>query len=110
MDDLNYGFLPKMLVTQVSRPAILLGRLSSDAFRVTVQSIIILILAYLLGFRVATGLPGVLVMLFIIAFFGLAWSGISLALGMRTRSAETVFGIGGFLTFPLLFMVLLSYR
>ncbi len=111
VDDLNYGFLPKMLVTQVSRPAILLGRLSSDAFRVTVQSIIILALAYLLGFRVATGLPGVLVMLFIIAFFGLAWSGISLALGMRTRSAETVFGIGGFLTFPLLFMsILLSYR
>ncbi len=104
VDDLNYGFLPKMLVTQVSRPAILLGRLSSDAFRVTVQSIIILGLAYVLGFRVATGIPGILVMLFIIAFFGLAWSGISLALGMRTRSAETVFGIGGFLTFPLLFM------
>jgi ABC-2 type transport system permease protein len=104
VDDLNYGFLQKMLVTQVSRPAILLGRLSSDAFRVTVQSVIILALAYALGFRVATGLPGILLMLFIIAFFGLAWSGISLALGMRTRSAETVFGIGGFLTFPLLFM------
>jgi ABC-2 type transport system permease protein len=104
VDDLNYGFLQKMLVTQVSRPAILLGRLSSDAFRVTVQSVIILALAYVLGFRVATGIPGILVMLFIIAFFGLAWSGISLALGMRTRSAETVFGIGGFLTFPLLFM------
>lgn len=104
VDDLNYGFLQKMLVTQVSRPAILLGRLSSDAFRVTVQSLIILGLAYLLGFRVATGIPGIALMLFIIAFFGLAWSGISLALGMRTRSAETVFGIGGFLTFPLLFM------
>ncbi len=104
VDDINYGFLQKMLVTQVARPAILLGRLSSDAFRVTVQSVIILVLAYLLGFRVNTGLPGILLMLFIIAFFGLAWSGISLALGMRTRSAETVFGIGGFLTFPLLFM------
>ena len=55
VDDINYGFLSKMLVTQVSRPAILLGRLSSDAFRVTVQSTIILVLAYLLGFRVATG-------------------------------------------------------
>ncbi len=43
-------------------------------------------------------------MLVVIAFFGLAWSGISLAIGLRTRSAETVFGIGGFLTFPLLFM------
>ena len=104
VEDLNYGFLQKMLVTQVQRPAILLGRLSSDAFRVIVQSIIILALAYVLGFSVATGLPGMIVMLFIIAFFGLAWSGISLALGMRTRSSETVFAIGGFLTFPLLFM------
>lgn len=92
VDDLNSGFLQKMLVTQVSRSAILLGRLTTDAFRVTVQSVIILALAYVLGFRVATGLPGAILIFFIIAFFGLAWSGISLALGMRTRSAETVFG------------------
>jgi ABC-2 type transport system permease protein len=104
VEDLNSGFLQKMLVTQVSRPAILLGRLTTDAFRVTVQTLIILGLAYALGFNVATGLPGVLLIIIIIAFFGLAWSGISLALGLRTKSAETVFGIGGFLTFPLLFI------
>ena len=58
VDDINYGFLSKMLVTQVSRPAILLGRLSSDALRVTVQSTIILVLAYILGFRVADWIAG----------------------------------------------------
>src|SRR5487761_712446 len=104
VEDLNSGFLQKMLVTQVSRPAILLGRLSTDAFRVLIQSIIILVLAYALGVRVATGILGIALILFIIAFFGLAWSGISLALGMKTKSSETVFGIGAFLTFPLLFM------
>jgi ABC transporter DrrB family efflux protein len=104
VEDLNSGFLQKMLVTQVSRPAILLGRLTTDAFRVTIQSIIILGLAYLLGFRIQTGILGLLLILFIVAFFGLAWSGISLALGLRTKSAETVFGIGAFMTFPLLFM------
>ncbi len=104
VEDLNSGFLQKMLVTQVSRPAILLGRLVTDAFRVTIQSIIIMGLAYVLGFRVQQGVLGILLILFIVAFFGLAWSGISLALGLRTRSAETVFGIGAFLTFPLLFM------
>jgi ABC-2 type transport system permease protein len=104
VEDLNSGFLQKMLVTQVSRPAILVGRLATDALRVTAQSAIILALAYLLGYRAATGLPGILLILFIIAFFGFAWSGISLALGLRTRNSETVFGIGAFLTFPLLFM------
>ncbi len=104
VDDLNSGFLQKMLVTPVARPAILLGRLTSDAARVTMQTIIILVLAYILGFRVATGIAGIVGIVLIIAFFGLAWSGISLALGIRTRSSETVFGFGGFLTFPLLFM------
>ena len=102
--DLDTGYLQKMLVTPVSRYAILLGRLTSDAFRVVVQSSIILVLAYALGATVATGIVGVLLMLFTVAFFGLAWSGISLAIGLKTRSSETVFAIGGFLTFPLLFM------
>jgi ABC-2 type transport system permease protein len=102
--DLDTGYLQKMLVTPVSRFAILLGRLLSDAFRVMIQSTIILTLAFLLGASPVTGVGGVLLMLFTIAFFGLAWSGISLAIGLRAKSAETVFAIGGFLTFPLLFM------
>src|SRR5947207_507981 len=64
----------------------------------------IIFLAYAIGFSVATGPLGILAILAIVAFFGLAWSGISLALGLRTRSAESVFGIAGFLTFPPLFM------
>ncbi len=104
VDDLATGYLQKMLVTPISRAAILLGRLLSDATRAVVQSIIILALAYALGFTASTGILGILLTLFIIAFFGLAWSGISLALGLKTKSSETVFGIGGFLTFPLLFM------
>ncbi len=102
--DLDTGYLQKMLVTPVSRYAILLGRVTSDAFRVMIQSIIILTLAFLLGASPVTGIGGVLLMLFTIAFFGLAWSGISLAIGLKTKSSETVFAIGGFLTFPLLFM------
>lgn len=106
VEDLRSGFLVKMLATPVSRPAILLGRISSDVFRVIIQSTIILVLAYFVdsGSFPATGIPGYLLILVTIAFFGLAWSGISLSIGLRTRSAETVFGIAGSLTFPLLFM------
>src|SRR5205807_9792059 len=104
VDDIKSGFLTKMLATPASRASILLGRLLSDAFRVFAQSLIILVLAYGLGVFPATGFIGYVLILFTVAFFGLAWSGISLALGLRTKSAETVFGIAGTLTFPLLFM------
>lgn len=104
VSDMDSGFLQKMLVTPVSRYAILLGRLTSDAFRVLIQSSIIMVLAFFLGATPVTGIPGMLLMLFTIAFFGLAWSGISLTIGLKTGSSETVFAFGSFLTFPLLFM------
>jgi ABC-2 type transport system permease protein len=103
VEDLRSGFLSKMLSTPVSRTAILLGRILTDMFRVVVQSIIILFLALLLGAAPASGIPGFLLMLLTIAFFAFAWSGISLSLGLKTKNSETVFGIGAFLTFPLLF-------
>ena len=53
--DIDSGFLQKMLVTPVNRPAILLGRLSSDAFRVVLQTAIILVLA--IRFRCAENKP-----------------------------------------------------
>src|SRR5438046_10677097 len=93
-----------MLATPVNRSAILVGRIMSDAFRVVAQTVIILALAYPLGVFPETGVIGYVLIILTVAFFGLAWSGISLALGLKTKSAETVFGIAGFLTFPLLFM------
>ncbi|HZY46739.1 MAG TPA: ABC transporter permease [Candidatus Bathyarchaeia archaeon] len=104
VDDIRSGFLTKVLATPASRASILLGRLLSDAFRVFAQTLIILLLAFGLGVFPTTGVPGYILILATVAFFGLAWSGISLALGLRTKSAETVFGIAGTLTFPLLFM------
>lgn len=104
VDDIRSGFLTKLLATPVNRSAILFGRILSDIFRVVAQTIIILVLAFGLGVFPETGFLGYFFVIVTVAAFGLAWSGISLALGLKTRSAETVFGIAGFLTFPLLFM------
>ena len=104
VDEITSGFLQNMLVTPVNRSAILLGRLLGDATRVTMQSIIILVLAFYLGAVFVTGVSGVLLALVTIAFFGLAFSGISLSIGLATKRAETVTAIGFFLIFPLLFM------
>jgi ABC-2 type transport system permease protein len=104
VDDIKSGFLAKMLVTQVNRHSILLGRIAADSARVAVQSLIIFSIGYIMGAHPATGILGVLLMLVISALFGLGWAGISILIGLRTKSSESVFAIAGFLTFPLLFM------
>src|SRR5437879_10602511 len=44
VDDVKSGYLEKMLATQVSRPAILLGSFLMDSFRVVVICLIIIVL------------------------------------------------------------------
>ncbi|HEY9846803.1 MAG TPA: ABC transporter permease [Candidatus Caenarcaniphilales bacterium] len=104
VEDLKSGFLAKMLVTQVNRQSILLGRIAADSARVAVQTLIIFTIGYAMGAHPATGVAGLLLMLLISALFGLAWGGLSIFIGLKTKSSESVFAIAGFLTFPLLFM------
>jgi ABC-2 type transport system permease protein len=104
VNDLNSGFLQKLLSTQASRPAILLGRLIADVLMILVQSIIIIVVAVLMGVSIVTGIAGVLLIMVTVAFFGLAWSGFFLALGMRTRKPETLSSVANLMGFLLLFV------
>jgi ABC-2 type transport system permease protein len=104
VNDINSGFLQKMLLTPASRTAILLGRLMTDLFVLIIQSAIIIGVAMLMGLTIATGFPGLLLIFVTLAFFDLAWAGILLALGIKTKKAETVSAIGQLMAFPLLFV------
>lgn len=104
VNDLNSGFLSKMLLTQVSRPAILLGRLLTDVTVVVAQAILVLGVAVLLGVTIVTGVPGVLLILLMAAFFEVALSGVFLVVGMRSRKNETISALSGALFFPLIFV------
>lgn len=104
VNDLNSGFLSKMLLTQVSRPAILLGRMLTDVLVVVAQSIITLVVAVAMGVTISSGIPGVLLILLMVTFFELALSGIFLVVGMVTRKTETISAVGGVLFFPLIFV------
>ena len=104
VNDLNSGFLQKVLLTPASRAAILLGRLMNDLLVLMVQSAIIIGVALLLGLSIATGLLGLLLILVTFAFFGFAWSGLALAVGLKTKKAETLSAVGNILAFPLIFV------
>ena len=103
-NDLNSGFLSRMLLTQVSRPAILLGRMLTDISMVVAQSLVTIVVAVAMGVRISSGLPGVLLILLTVAFFELALSGLFLAIGMMTRKTETLSALAGFLYLPLIFL------
>ena len=104
VNDLNSGFLEKLLSTPASRVAILLGRLMIDTLMVIIQTIVIMAVAALMGVTFVTGFLGILLIFVTVAFFGLAWSGLFLALGMKTRRPETLSAIGSAVTFILLFV------
>ena len=104
VNDLNSGFLSKMLLTQVSRPAILLGRLLTDVSIAVLQSVITVVVAVGMGVTIASGVPGVVLILATVAFFELALSGIFLAIGMKSRKTETISAIGSVIFFPLIFV------
>jgi ABC-2 type transport system permease protein len=103
-NDLNSGFLSKMLMTQVRRPAILLGRLMTDMVVVVAQSAITIVVAIAMGVEISTGLPGILLILLTSAFFEFALSGIFLTVGIMTRKTETISVLAGALFFPLIFV------
>ncbi len=103
VNDLNSGFLSRVLLTQASRPAILLGRLLTDMSMVVAQSLVTIVVAIAMGVRISSGLPGLLLILLTVAFFELALSGIFLAIGIATKKTETLSAVAGFLYLPLIF-------
>jgi ABC-2 type transport system permease protein len=104
VNDLNSGFLSKMLVTQVSRSAILLGRLVTDMLMAMAQSAITIVIAIFMGVQFSSGPGGILLILLTVAFFEFGLSGIFLAVGMRNRKTETLSALGGVIFFPLIFI------
>ncbi len=102
--DMESGFLDKMRVAPIHRSAILLGKILSDAFRIVIQTLIILAIGLAFGVTIATGVPGLLLLLVIAALFGIAWSGISNFIALATKNSETTVMISILTTFPLLFL------
>ncbi len=101
--DRRLGFLNKMLAAPISHAAIPLGKMLAVALQALLQVAVILLLASLFGVQYRTGALGVAVILLIAALFSLGMSGLSLALGARIKSVESLFAIMNVLTMPLIF-------
>jgi ABC-2 type transport system permease protein len=109
INDMQTGFLNKLLTTPIHRMAILLGRVLGDLARMLAQGLIIIVIAWLFGqlqddpVRYEYGVMGVLGALAIGMLFGLGLSGLNVYIALKTRSTESTFLIANFFTLPLLF-------
>jgi hypothetical protein len=88
--DIQGGYLDRMLVSPVSRPALLLGLMVADIVLVLALSAGVTALAVAIGVRFATGLAGVALFLVLASLWGLAFTGFPYAIALRTGNPAAV--------------------
>ncbi|MWV40530.1 ABC transporter permease [Natrialba sp. INN-245] len=114
--DMETGMFDKILVSPVDRTAMLLGKVLSELLRIAVQTMIILVLGYvMLRYTTGTsidsylqtgvvGVVGVVGIVGIAVCFGLVFVAFSNVVALATRDEEATILIANLLTFPLLFV------
>lgn len=109
IDDMNKGFLDKLLTTPINRMAILLSRIFSELTRMLAQGALILVFAWAIGqflsekVRFVYGIPGAAGALGIALLLELGLAGFYVFIALRTRDARSTFTIANVLTLPLFF-------
>jgi len=96
------GVIERQLVTPASRAAIISGRTLRDVVVIVVQAIVLMGAAWLMGLRV--GLGAVLIGLVLIGMLGAAFSFISNAIGIATKSEDALAPMVNSLALPILLL------
>lgn len=102
--DISKGVFDRFRSLPTWRPAQLVGALLGDQVRYTIAGVIILTVGFIMGFRPAGGLTGVLAafVLLLVFSFCLSWVWTTVALLMRTEQAAM--GVSMFIMMPLTFV------
>jgi ABC-2 type transport system permease protein len=101
--DLENGYFDKLLLTPISRTAVLLGPILAGAVILGIQSGIVIVVGLLLGLDPATGLPGLLAVIGLAVLLGTGFAGFTVSAALGSGSAAATQS-AGFLFFPLTFL------
>jgi ABC-2 type transport system permease protein len=96
------GVIERQLVTPASRNAIITGRSLRDVVVIVVQAAVLVGCAFLLGLRVPAG--ALLIGLVLVALLGAAFSFISNAIGIATKSEDALAPMVNTLALPILLL------
>ena len=101
--DIQQGFFDRLVSSPVSRSSIIAGRLAGATVLGGLQSIIFLTIFTIFGADIRGGIPAVAVITVVGALLALGIGGLSVAIALKTGSAEVVQA-----TFPVFFVSLFA--
>jgi ABC-2 type transport system permease protein len=104
IEDLNRGVIGRFLVSPVRREALIAGRLVKEAVVVVIQSLIIVVLALIVGASFPGGVGGVVVLFAVSALLGALFGGLSNGFALIMRQEEALIGAVQFIALPLTFL------
>jgi len=104
--DIESGYFDKLLLTPASRLSLLIGAMSADFVRITVQAIMVLMVALATGLHFETGAPGAVALILLASSFGIAFSGLGFAVALKTGNAQATQSMW-FMFMPLMFLTTL---
>ncbi|WP_436794027.1 ABC transporter permease [Actinospongicola halichondriae] len=88
--DIQDGYFDRLLLTPISRPALLLGLMVADFTLVCALSIPVLALGLLVGVSFGTGIIGMVVFVLLAGSWGLAFTGFPYAIALKTGNPAAV--------------------
>lgn len=88
--DVQDGYFDRLLLTPITRPALLLGLMVADFTLVCALSIPVLALGLLVGVSFGTGIIGMVVFVLLAGSWGLAFTGFPYAIALKTGNPAAV--------------------
>ncbi|MEM9951439.1 MAG: ABC transporter permease [Chloroflexota bacterium] len=101
--DIESGYFDKLLLTPISRIALILGPTLAGAVILAIQAAFIVLVGTLLGVNPETGILGLLAVIGYAMLLGLSFAGFTIAIALFSGNAGATQG-GSFLFFPLTFL------
>lgn len=101
--DIESGYFDKLLLTPISRSALLLGPILAGAIILGLQAHIVIIAALLMGLKFATGVAGLYAVVGLAILLGTGFAGFTVSAALGSGSAAATQG-ASFLFFPLTFI------
>lgn len=101
--EISAGTVDKMLVSPISRTAIVLSRVLHSAIQAVAQTVIVLIAAWFMGAHTTLNPIYLLLAMLVVLLLGIAFAALSNGLAIMLQREEPLVIMGNLMTLPLMF-------